>query len=65
MLTLSATKILSMNYNFSSLIILLVAVLLLVLNETLLPGQIPAWTFVVLLVIWFIVKVRTFRKMRK
>lgn len=51
--------------NFTSLLILLVAVLLLVLNETMLENQIPSWIFIVLLVLWVIIKGRTFLKMRK
>ena len=40
----------------NALIILLIAVLLFVLNETLLPGQIPSWVFILLLVVWLIVR---------
>lgn len=51
--------------NFTSLSILLLAVLLMVLNQTLLADQIPSWIFIVLLALWLIVKVRTIRNMRK
>ena len=54
-----------MQNNFTSLIILLIAILLLVLNEYVLNDQIPSWVFIILLVIWLIVRIRTFRNMRK
>ena len=53
------------NTNFTSLLILLVGVLLLVLNQYMLGGQIPSWIFIILLVLWLIVKFRDFRNMRK
>ncbi|WP_017733120.1 hypothetical protein [Nafulsella turpanensis] len=53
------------NNNFTSLIILLIAILLLVLNEYMLNEQIPSWVFILLLVIWLIVRIRTYRNMRK
>ncbi|WP_224996566.1 hypothetical protein [Cesiribacter sp. SM1] len=45
-----------MGPHLNAIIILLVAVLLLVLNETVLPGQIPAWVFILLLVVWVVVR---------
>ena len=54
-----------MHNNFTSLIILLVGVLLLALNQYYFGGQIPSWVFILLLVVWIIVKFRTFRNMKK
>ncbi len=48
-----------MNSNLNAIIILLVAVLLLVLNETVLPGQIPPWVFILILVVWLVVRFGT------
>ena len=45
-----------MGPHLNAIIILLIAVLLLVLNETVLPGQIPAWVFILLLVVWLVVR---------
>ena len=51
--------------NFTSLIILLVGVLLVVLNNSFLNGQIPQWFFILLLVVWLIVRIRIFRSRGK
>ncbi len=51
--------------NLTPLIILLVGVLILVLNNTFLNGQIPEWFFVLILMIWLIVRIRTFRNREK
>ena len=51
--------------NFTSLIILLVGVLLVVLNNSFLGGQIPQWAFILLLVLWLVVKIRDFRSRNK
>jgi hypothetical protein len=53
------------NTNFTSLLILLVGVLLMVLNQYLLGGQIPSWVFIVILILWLVIKVRDVRNMRK
>jgi hypothetical protein len=45
-----------MKYPINAIIILLVALLLLVLNETILPGQIPGWVFILLLIVWVAVR---------
>ena len=45
-----------MGPHLNAIIILLLAVLLLVLNETVLPGQIPAWVFILLLIVWLAVR---------
>lgn len=50
------TLLLLMKYPVNAIIILLIALLLLVLNETLLPGQIPGWVFILLLVVWLVVR---------
>jgi hypothetical protein len=54
-----------MKPNYTSFILLLVGVLLLVLNETLMAGQIPSWVFILILIAWIGLKVRDLRNMRK
>lgn len=53
------------NANFNSLLILLLGVLLMVLNQYMLGGRIPSWVFIVILVLWLVVKIRDIRNMRK
>ena len=45
-----------MKPHLNAVIILLITLLLLVLNETVLPGQIPAWVFILLLVVWVVIR---------
>lgn len=45
-----------MRTNLNAIVVLLIAVFLLVLNETVMPGQIPAWIFILLLVVWLAVR---------
>jgi hypothetical protein len=45
-----------MRPHLNAIIILLITLLLVVLNETLLPGQIPPWVFILLLVVWLIMR---------
>jgi predicted ferric reductase len=53
------------NTNFTSLLILLVGVLLMVLNQYILGGRIPSWVFIAILVLWLVIKIRDLRNMRK
>lgn len=54
-----------MRPNYSSFIILLFGVLLLVLNETFFAGRIPSWVFILILLVWLGVKIRTMRNLKK
>jgi hypothetical protein len=54
-----------MKPNYTAFIFLLVAVLLLVLNETLLRGQIPSWVFILILVAWIVVRFGPFLRRRQ
>ncbi|EMR02155.1 hypothetical protein [Cesiribacter andamanensis] len=45
-----------MKYPLNAIIVLLIALLLLVLNETLLAGQIPGWVFILLLIVWMVIR---------
>lgn len=45
-----------MKPHLNAIIILLITLFLLVLNETVLPGQIPPWVFILLLVIWLVIR---------
>ena len=54
-----------MKPNYTAFIFLLIAVLLLVLNETMLKGQIPVWVFIVVLVAWIIVRFGPLLKNRR